>query len=124
MLTTGLHLGANIHDASGVNVWEDMYVAMATAMGVDPHSGPRIPFAPLNQTYMLALEDIVMADLVEKGLDFWWCVYGACLSPAIPPSPTSIPPSPPFRFPFLLLCEIFLCPHSICCITPPSFLHS
>jgi hypothetical protein len=70
----GLHLAANIHDASGVNDWEDMYPAMALAMGMDPRKKDRINFQPVNQTYMYALEDIVMQDLINKGLDFWWYV--------------------------------------------------
>lgn len=34
--TAGLHTAANIHDASGVNNWENMYAAMALSMGKDP----------------------------------------------------------------------------------------
>lgn len=37
-----------------------------------PSQGDRIDFQPLNQTYMYALEDIVMQDLIDKGLDIWW----------------------------------------------------
>ncbi len=51
-----------------------MYPAMALAMGMDPRKKDRINFQPVNQTYMYALEDIVMQDLINKGLDFWWYV--------------------------------------------------
>jgi hypothetical protein len=74
VLCSGLHVAANIHDASGVNNWENMYAPMARAMGADPAQGKRVDFQPLNQTYMNALEDIVMKDLLDKGMDFWWWV--------------------------------------------------
>ena len=65
----GLRIGANLHDAVGFGPWEDEYVAMANAVGIDPTSKQTVPFMPLNKSYMHTMEDSVLAKL---GFDVWW----------------------------------------------------
>jgi hypothetical protein len=60
---------ANLHDAEGVGPWEEKYPDMCQAMGIDPASQQTVVFAPLNATYMHALDDIV---LKAAGFDFYW----------------------------------------------------
>lgn len=65
----GLRYLANLHDADGIGPWEDTYVNMCRAMGLDPAAQQTVPFQPLNATYMHAVEDIV---LQNAGFDFYW----------------------------------------------------
>ena len=68
----GLHMAANLHDADGVGNWETMYSEMATAVGMDPAKGHKVPFNLVNSTWSYALEDIVLKYVEEQGMDFWW----------------------------------------------------
>jgi len=67
----GLLIGANIHDADGINPWEKTYPEVAKALGVKNNAA--IPFRVCdNMSYAYALEDIVLADVEKQGMDFWW----------------------------------------------------
>ena len=68
----GLAVTLNLHDANGVNPWEEKYSDMCRAMK-SCTDGERIEFSIVNQTTMYALEDVVLQPLEEKdGVDFWW----------------------------------------------------
>jgi alpha-glucosidase (family GH31 glycosyl hydrolase) len=68
----GLHVAANLHDASGVGAWEDKYAEMCAAVGQDPSQGKAVPFSIVNKSHAYALEDIVVKAVVDQGMDFWW----------------------------------------------------
>jgi len=67
-----LKTALNLHPHAGVRRHEDMYPAMATACGVDPQSGKRIPFDILSKTYMANYFDVLHHPYEEDGVDFWW----------------------------------------------------
>jgi hypothetical protein len=48
-----------------------MHDALAAALGI-PYTGETIPFSMVNKSYVYGLQDIVLGDLVQKGMDFWW----------------------------------------------------
>ena len=68
----GIAVGANLHDASGVNAWEDTYAAFASALGLSAASGARINMSLTNKSYVFALEDVVVHDVEKSGMDLWW----------------------------------------------------
>ena len=61
----------NIHDADGVNNWEALFPQLAAALGL-PANATRAPLNLLNATVAHAAEDIVMGDLLRKGVDAFW----------------------------------------------------
>ncbi len=67
-----LKTALNLHPHAGVRRHEDMYEEMATACGVDPASGKRIPFDILSKTYMANYFDMLHHPYEEDGVDFWW----------------------------------------------------
>ncbi|MBQ4618182.1 MAG: DUF5110 domain-containing protein [Clostridia bacterium] len=67
-----LKIALNLHPHAGVRRHEDMYPQMATACGIDPASGKRIPFDILSQTYMANYFDVLHHPYEEDGVDFWW----------------------------------------------------
>lgn len=68
----GVHIAVNLHDAMGVQHWEDRYVQMAQAHGVDPDSNNPVPFNVTDRFYMDSLEAIVMQPVYDAGVDFAW----------------------------------------------------
>lgn len=66
----GLAVTLNLHDADGVNPWEEQYSDMCSAIGCS--EGRRIYFSIVNSTISYALEDIVLKPLEDDGVDFWW----------------------------------------------------
>lgn len=62
----------NIHPASGVQVWEETYEAMARAMGMDPTEQRDVAFNLTDTAFTTNWLSIVMKPLVESGVDFWW----------------------------------------------------
>ncbi len=67
-----LKTALNLHPHSGVNRHEEMYEEMATACGIDPKSGKRVPFDILSKTFMANYFDILHHPHEENGVDFWW----------------------------------------------------
>lgn len=65
----GLRIAANVHDADGIGYWEDTYAKMCHVMGLNPAAQQTVQFAPLNASYMHALEDIT---LENAGFDYYW----------------------------------------------------
>jgi hypothetical protein len=85
----GLRTAANLHDAEGVASFEDTYPALCAALGANCTNNATIEFAPLNATYMHALDDIV---LPAAGFDFYWIDWqqggtkGGCPGDAMNPT--------------------------------------
>jgi len=68
----GMHISLNIHPADGVRAHEEMYPAMARAMGVDPASELPIPFDVTDRKFMDAYFKYLHHPHEEMGVDFWW----------------------------------------------------
>lgn len=62
----------NLHPAAGVRKHEVMYEEMATANGIDPASGKRVPLDLLSKDHMATYFDIIHHPYEEEGVDFWW----------------------------------------------------
>ncbi|HWS50805.1 MAG TPA: TIM-barrel domain-containing protein [Microbacterium sp.] len=68
----GLAVTLNLHPADGIRRHEAAYVAVATAMGVDPESGTAIDFDVSSRRFMAAYQEYVLGPLEDHGVDFWW----------------------------------------------------
>ncbi len=68
----GLQTTVNIHPASGIQPHEEVYPAMAKAMGIDPSTKKYVPFDITNKTFATNYMDIVMHGLQKEGIDFFW----------------------------------------------------
>lgn len=68
----GLRVTLNVHPADGVRAFEDVYPAMAAALGRDPGSGDPIVFDVTDPQFFAAYFDIAHRSLEEQGVDFWW----------------------------------------------------
>ena len=68
----GLHVTMNLHPASGVQPWEDQYLEMARAMGVDPSSQQYVPFDITDKKFASNYFDLLLHPLERQGVDFWW----------------------------------------------------
>eukprot|EP01134_Creolimax_fragrantissima_P005070 CFRG5070T1 len=89
-----LHTSANLHDAEGVQKYEDEFKAACLAIGVDPSTTEVINFTVADSNVMLnGLEDVVLSRLEQQGIDFWWIdwqqgesgfgAYGGKMNPTI-----------------------------------------
>ena len=68
----GLGITVNIHDASGVNSWEEKFPQLITALNL-PANTTVVPFNLINGTVTYAVEDIVLGSLLnENHVDFMW----------------------------------------------------
>ncbi len=68
----GMHVTLNDHPADGVRAFEEMYPAMAKAMGVDPQSGKPLTFDAGNPAFFKAIFEHVFHPYEDMGVDFWW----------------------------------------------------
>ncbi len=68
----GLKMTLNLHPAQGVGKHEEMFPAMAKAMGADPEKCDNIPFDITSQKYMKNYFEILHHPQEKKGVDFWW----------------------------------------------------
>ncbi|WP_214758063.1 TIM-barrel domain-containing protein [Exiguobacterium sp. s123] len=68
----GMMVTLNLHPADGVRAFEDQYVAMAEAMGVEPESGDRIPFDFSDKRFIQAYFEQMHHPHEADGVDFWW----------------------------------------------------
>lgn len=73
-----LHVGANLHDDDGVRPTENMHDQMCTALGMNPATCGTVPFSMVNQSIVYALEDVVLKDVENQGMDFWWIDWCDC----------------------------------------------
>ena len=67
----GVSVAANLHDADGVRSYEAQHASMVTAMGL-PKSTGDLRFTCTNQSYLYALEDVMLRAVEDDGMDFWW----------------------------------------------------
>lgn len=67
-----LHITLNLHPADGVHAYEDMYKAMAKAVGADPATQQKIPFRCGDDKFWNAYFDILHKPYEKDGVDFWW----------------------------------------------------
>lgn len=68
----GLHVTLNLHPADGVRAHEEMYQAMATAMGIDFTREDAISCDLSNPDYIEAYFKYLHHPREEEGVDFWW----------------------------------------------------
>ena len=68
----GIRVTLNLHPASGVQPWEDTYVAMAKATGIDPGTKQYVPFDITDKKFATNYMDLLHHPLERQGIDFWW----------------------------------------------------
>ncbi len=68
----GLKTTVNLHPASGIRSFEDMYPEMAKAMNVDPKTGEKVDFDITDSGFINNYFDIVHHPYEDNGVDFWW----------------------------------------------------
>ncbi|KAL5486960.1 hypothetical protein EMCRGX_G019505 [Ephydatia muelleri] len=62
----------NLHPASGIQPWEEMYPEMAEAMGIDPKTQRYVPFDPTDFKFVVNWFLIALKAREDEGIDFWW----------------------------------------------------
>ncbi|OAA51553.1 Glycoside hydrolase, family 31 [Metarhizium rileyi] len=67
-----LKTSLNEHPAEGIASYEDMYSAMAKALGFDTSNKDTIPFDCADPRFLKAYFDILIKHLEDTGTDFWW----------------------------------------------------
>jgi alpha-glucosidase len=67
-----LHIGLNLHPASGIQPWEESYAAMAAAAGIDPTTKKYVPFDVTNKSFARAWLSSTLQPRMDEGVDFWW----------------------------------------------------
>ena len=68
----GLRVTLNLHPADGVRPFEDVYEAMAKAVGIDPKTARAIPFDLTDEKFLPAYFDVLHHPYEKEGVDFWW----------------------------------------------------
>ncbi|MBQ3490846.1 MAG: alpha-xylosidase [Clostridia bacterium] len=68
----GLRVTLNLHPATGVRYFEDMYEEMATAMGIDPKTEECVRIDFLSDRFINAYFKILHKPYEHDGVDFWW----------------------------------------------------
>jgi hypothetical protein len=68
----GLRVTLNVHPADGVRAFEDVYPAMAQALGRDAGGEDPIAFDITDRDFLRAYLEVVHHRLEAQGVDFWW----------------------------------------------------
>ena len=68
----GLRVTLNVHPADGVQPYEELYPAVARALGKDPDEHEPIPFDVTDREFLAAYFDVLHRELERDGVDFWW----------------------------------------------------
>jgi alpha-glucosidase (family GH31 glycosyl hydrolase) len=68
----GLRVTLNVHPADGVRAFEDVYPAMARALGRDAEGEEPIAFDITDPEFLRAYLEVVHHPLEAQGVDFWW----------------------------------------------------
>ncbi len=68
----GYAVTLNLHPASGVRWFEDMYQEMATAMGIDPATEQTVNLDFSDPRFINAYFKILHKPYEHDGVDFWW----------------------------------------------------
>ena len=79
-----LKVSLNLHPASGVRFFEDMYADVARAVGIDPTTEEKIPFDMTNEKFVNAYFDHILNPYEKDGIDFWWIDWQQGQKTAIP----------------------------------------
>ena len=72
MHSEGVKLTLNLHDASGIQPWEDSYRKMAQAMDIDPSTKNYVPADFTKKRFAENFVELVEHPLEKQGVDFWW----------------------------------------------------
>ena len=67
-----LKVTLNLHPATGVRYFEDMYEEMATAMGIDPKTEEPVRLDFNSDRFINAYFKILHKPYEHDGVDFWW----------------------------------------------------
>ncbi|MBQ6864827.1 MAG: DUF5110 domain-containing protein [Clostridia bacterium] len=68
----GYRVTFNIHPSMGVRWFEDQYVEMCQAMGMNPMEKKPVAFDITDKKFTENYFDILHRPFEEKGVDFWW----------------------------------------------------
>ncbi len=68
----GLAVSLNLHPASGVRWFEDMYAEMAEAVGMDPATERPVPVDFTSDRFINAYFDVLHKPYERDGVDLWW----------------------------------------------------
>ena len=68
----GYAITLNLHPATGVRWFEDMYEEMATAMGIDPKTEETVKLDFSDPRFINAYFKILHKPYEHDGVDFWW----------------------------------------------------
>lgn len=67
-----MHVTLNLHPADGIQAHEDVYPAMAKAMGIDAESGQPVVFDAADPDFLEACFRHILHPMEDTGVDFWW----------------------------------------------------
>ncbi|REG94783.1 TIM-barrel domain-containing protein [Flavobacterium aquicola] len=62
----------NLHPASGIQPFEEVYPEMAKAMGIDPATKKFVPFDITDKKFATNYMNLVLHPIEKAGVDFWW----------------------------------------------------
>ena len=62
----------NLHPASGIQPYEEVYPEMAKAMGIDPATKKYVPFDITDKKFATNYMNLVLHPIEKAGVDFWW----------------------------------------------------
>lgn len=68
----GLAITMNLHPRDGVRYFEQQYLEMARACGIDPESKKTVEFDLTDKRFLDAYFDILHHPYERDGVDFWW----------------------------------------------------
>lgn len=68
----GCAVTLNLHPATGVRFFEDMYEEMATEMGIDPKTERKVDLDFTSDKFINAYFKILHKPYEHDGVDFWW----------------------------------------------------
>ncbi len=68
----GVKVTLNLHEASGIQPWEEAYPRMAKALDIDPSTRRYVPANFTDKRFTDAAMEFVHHPLEKQGVDFWW----------------------------------------------------
>lgn len=68
----GLTTSLNLHPCDGIRAFEDNYLPMAKAMGVDFESEEPVQFDASDEKFMKNYFEKILHPLEDQGVDLWW----------------------------------------------------
>ncbi len=79
-----LKITLNLHPASGVRYFEDMYEEMAKAVGIDPKTEERVQFDFTSDDFINAYFKVLHKPYERDGVEFWWIDWQQGTQTAMP----------------------------------------